>query len=312
MQNKTSSLYLFKKSLKLSLSNIWRNKVLSTATIFVTGTILFIFNVILAINFIAQSALMDLNKKIDVTVYLKESTTEEQTLSIINDLKLYKEVESVNYVSKADALQEVKITHPELSLSFEKYNLGNPLPASINITTTDPKYHQAIYDYLAQDKYQLYLSNVVTNDSKDNNIISSVSKNLLKLSDFTHQVIFWLVITFVLGGALIILNALQMTIFTRKHEISVMKLVGASHWFIRAPFIIEGIIYGFLAVVLSFFMLFLLTKQIKIQDTNFWNYYSGIHFFTLFLIELAGTVALCIFSSTIAIHEYLKKDLLEN
>ena len=97
MQNKTSSLYLLSKSLKLSLSNIWRNKMLSAATIFVTGTILFIFNIILAINFIAQNALMDLNKKIDVTVYLKETTTEEQTRSIINDLKAFKEVENVTY-----------------------------------------------------------------------------------------------------------------------------------------------------------------------------------------------------------------------
>ena len=282
---------------------------LSLATIFVTGTILFIFNIILAINFITQSALTDLNKKVDITVYLKETTTEEQAQTIAHELQSIKEIAGVNYTSKAQALAQIKTTHPDLSLSFEKYNLGNPLPASLNITTTNPKYHQAVADFLAQDKYQVYLSNVITNNSNDNNIITSVSKNLIKLSDFTHQVIFWLIITFVLGGTLIILNALQITIFTRKHEISVMKLVGASHWFIRSPFIIESIIYGVSAVILSFIMFFSLTGKIQIEDTAFWSYYSGINFILVFLLELIGTILLCIFSSSVAIHEYLKKDL---
>ena len=282
---------------------------LSLATIFVTGTILFIFNIILAINFITQSALTDLNKKVDITVYLKETTSEEQAQIIAHELQSIKEIAGVNYTSKAQALEQIKTTHPDLSLSFEKYNLGNPLPASLNITTTNPKYHQAVADFLAQDKYQVYLSNVITNNSNDNNIITSVSKNLIKLSDFTHQVIFWLIITFVLGGTLIILNALQITIFTRKHEISVMKLVGASHWFIRSPFIIESIIYGVSAVILSFIMFFSLTGKIQIEDTAFWSYYSGINFVLVFLLELIGTILLCIFSSSVAIHEYLKKDL---
>lgn len=312
MTSKTSSFYLLEKSLKLSLNNIWRNKVLSLATIFVTGTILFIFNIILVINFITQNALLDLNKKIDITVYLKETTTQEQAAGILNDLKNFKEVENISYTSKEKALEQLKITHPELSISFERYKLGNPLPASINVSTIHPKYHKAISDFLLQDKYKIYLSNVITNNSQENIIISSVSQNLLKLSDFTHQVIFWLIITFVLGGALIILNALQITIFTRKHEISVMKLVGASHWFIRSPFIIESIIYGLTAVVLSFIMLLLLSQKIQIQNTVLWNYYSDIHFLNIFLAELAGTITLSIFSSFIAIHEYLKKDLLDN
>jgi cell division transport system permease protein len=300
MQNKTSFISLFKKSLNLSLSNIWRNKVLSIATIFVTGTILFIFNIILAINFIAQDAITDLSKKVDITVYLKETTSEEQAQGIIKDLKEIKEIADVNYTSKAQALEQIKTTHPDLSLSFEKYNLGNPLPASLNISTTNPKYHQAVADLLAQDKYQIYLSNISSNNSSDNSIITSVSKNLTKLSDFTNKVIFWLILTFLFGGTLIIINALQITIFTRKHEISVMKLVGASHWFIRSPFIIESMIYGILAVILSFIMFF---------QTTFWGDYSDINFFLIFLSELVGTLLISVLSASIAIHEYLKKDL---
>ena len=312
MPNKPSAGILFERSLKLGVLNILRNKVLSLATIFVIATIIFIFNIILAVNFIAQDALNNLNKKIDVTIYLKESTNYEQAQSLSQEISNLKGISEISYTSKEDALDKIKKTNPNLSLVFEKYSdIDNPLPASLNVTTVHPKYHQEIADFLMEDKYQIYLSNVITNSNEENNsIISSVSKNLLELTNFTHQLIFWLIMTFVLGGVLIILNALQLTIFTRKKEISVMKLVGASRWFIRSPFIIESIIYGILSVAISFLMLYLLAQNISIQETSLWNYYTGIDFSLIFLIELGATILLSIFSSIVAIHEYLRKDLL--
>lgn len=300
------------RSIRLAAINIWRNKLLSLATIFVTGTIIFIFNIILAINFIAEDALHDLSKKVDVTVYLKESTTYEEVEKMRNELAEIEQVEIVNYTSKEEALEQLKISHPDISLTFEKYQLGNPLPASLSIITINPKYHEAISELLQNDRYQVYIANVVTADSPDNNIIASVSKNLVKLSNFTQQVIFWLIMTFIIGGALIILNALQITIFTRKKEISVMKLVGASHWFIRLPFLIESIIYGVSAVVISFFMIYFLSLNIEIGGSKLTLYYSGIDVYQIFLAELGATILISLFSAAIAIQEYLKQDLLED
>ncbi|MFA6917236.1 MAG: permease-like cell division protein FtsX [Candidatus Gracilibacteria bacterium] len=299
MNNKPSTLYLLKKGLKFSLSNIWRNKVLSLATIFVIAIIIFIFNIILSINFIAKDALTDLNKKVDLVLYLKDSTNEGQVQTMMETIRGLEGVEKITYTTKARALEQLKEIHPEIYMSFEKYNLGNPLPASFNIVTTDPKYQSAINTFLNQQPYSTYLSNVTTNDNAD--IMKSVLKNLLKVSNFTKQVIFWLIMTFVVGGALIILNALQITIFTRRQEILVMKLVGASRWFVKLPFIIESIIYSVLAVLLSFLMLFLLSKNLQIGYQNIFNY---------LFIELLVTVVLGIFSSMIAVHEHLiTKDL---
>ena len=118
--------------------------------------------------------------------------------------------------------------------------------------------------------------------------------------------------TFVVGGTLIILNALQMTIFTRKKEISIMKLVGAPYSFIRMPFIIESIIYGLLAVVVSFLMLYVLSKNLNIEGSSFSNHYSNINYISIFLIELILTISLSVLSSIIAIHDYLQKNLLED
>jgi len=299
MNNQPSAFYLFQKGLKFSLSNIWRNKVLSIATIFVIAIIIFIFNIILSINFIAKDAISDLNKKVDLVIYLKDSTDLPQAQNLMQTIQKIEGVDNVIYTSKQQALEQLKKTHPDLSMSFEKYNLGNPLPASFNITTIDPVFQQPIIGFLSQQPYAAYLSNVTSNN--DSNIIASVSKNLLQVSTFTKQIIFWLIMTFVIGGALIILNALQMTILMRKQEISIMKLVGASHWFIRLPFIIEAIIYGFLAVTVSFFMLIVLSSNLQLAYTNIQNY---------FFMELIFTIILSVSSSQIALHEHLiTKDL---
>lgn len=304
MKKNSSSASLIERAFKLSISNIWRNKFLSLATVFVIGTTIFIFNVILAINFIAQDALSDLSKKIDVVVYLKETTTFTDAQNLQNEILKLDGVENVSYTSKEDALNQIKTTHPNISLAFEKYQLGNPLPASLNITTINPQYHSSIAQVLAQDQYQIFLSSIVTNNSSTNNaIITSVSENLLKVSDFTYQIIFWLIVVFIIGGALIILNAIQITIFSRKKEINVMKLVGASYWFIRLPFIIESIIYGVLAVILGFLMLTLLSKNIALFE---------IDFTLIFIAELIATVLLSILSAMLAVHEHLHKKLLED
>ena len=313
MKEKASKLVLFKRALKLSMKNIWRNKILSVATIFVIGTIIFIFNIILAVNFITNEALEDLNQKIDITVYLKETTDYSKAMDLVEELESAEEIIEIEYISKEDALIQIKETHPNISIAFEKYELGNPLPASLNIKTIHPKYHPAIAEYLNKEQFQAYFSTIITENTNDSNgILTSVSENLIKLNKFTNQIIFWLIMTFVVGGTLIILNALQMTIFTRKKEISIMKLVGAPYSFIRMPFIIESIIYGLLAVMLSFLMLGVLAKNLAIEGSSIANYYANINHVSIFIIELILTITLSIVSSIIAIHDYLQKDLLED
>lgn len=302
MKNEPSTLHLLSKSFKLAVNNIWRNKVLSLATIFVIGTIIFIFNIILSINFIAQDALQDLSQKVDINIYLKEDTTFEQAQYLISEIERIEQVEKVQYISKDSALQRLKTTQPHMILAFEKYNLGNPLPASINITTRHPRYHKAIGEFLTQDKYQIYLSNIVkSGDVESTDIISSVSQNLIDLTSFTRQLIFWLILAFLIGGALIILNAIQITIFARKKEIGIMKLVGASNHFIRAPFVIESAIYATLAVFLGFFMVIILMNNLGIK--------TDINFAIIFTVELIITMGLSLVSSLIATHEYMRKDI---
>ncbi|MBI2634809.1 FtsX-like permease family protein [Candidatus Peregrinibacteria bacterium] len=298
MKHQPSSLLLLQRIIKLSLQNIWRNKLLSLATIFVIGAIIFIFNIILAINTTTQTAISNLSKKVDLIVYLKEDTEYIDIENLAATIKTLEGVAELTFTSKNEALESIKLTHPNISTAFEKYNLKNPLPASINIKTTHPRYHSTITDFLNQKRFQTMIAAI--SSSSDNAIIASVSGNLIKTTAFTEQIIFWLVLTFVIGGTLIILNALQITIFTRKKEIGIMKLVGAPHWFIRGPFITESIIYSILATALSFFILISVSKNLPL-NLNF-------EFAPIFLGETIITIILGIISSLIATHEYLHKE----
>lgn len=310
MNNKVLKENLIKKAFDLSIQNIWRNKFLSIITVFVIGTILFIFNTIIAINMIAQSSLTELNSKIDITVYLKESTNPIQIQSLIDKLKTQEGVKEVTLKTKEDALKQIKTTHPDISLAFEKFELGNPLPASMNITTIHPKYHATISKILEEDEYKTYLSNVITSNNATKGadpVLTSISKNLLEVTNFTNQIIFWLVLIFIIGGTLIILNTIQITIFSRRKEIEVMKMVGAQLWFIRLPYIIESIVYGLSAVIISCLMLAILSQSIELKETSLFNYYAEISLIKILLIEILVTTLLSISSASIAVHEYLKK-----
>jgi cell division transport system permease protein len=288
---------------KLAVTNLWRNKLLSFATIFVISSILFIFNIIAALNFLAEDSLEEINNKIDINITLKPETSLDQAQIILNQIEKQPTVESAKLISKQEALREIQANNESLTLNLEELNLQNPLPNSIRIKTKKPTDNKDLLEYLNLSDFKIYLE--TEDNDKKNQIISSVSENLNKISQFSSQIIFWLILIFLVGGSLIILNALQVTIFSRRKEIKIMRLVGASHWFIRLPFLIEALIFAVLSMIISYTLLFVIGSQIVLTDVNLAKY-AG-QFLTIFFSELAITTLLCIVSSSIATHEYLSK-----
>lgn len=287
--------------------NLWRNKFLSIATIISIAIILFIFNIIVAVYFITESSLQSLSEKVDMVLYLNDNFTTEQRDTLIKEVKLIDGVTNVSYTSKDDALTKVQSMYPDIYQSFDKYDLKNPLPASISVKTKDPKIQKDIENYISGSKFRQYISNIsnVTdqNQGQDASIISSVAKNLEKVTDFSRQIIFWIVIIFLIGGMLIILNSVQMAIFTRRKEIEIMRLVGAKHMFIKLPFIIEGIFHALGAVIINILMLQFLAGKTDLEISK------NLNFISLSVIEFIVTVILATCSSLIAVHNHIRKNI---
>lgn len=296
-----------------ALKNIWRNKFLSLATIFVTGIIIFIFNVIFAINSIAEDAVQSLAAKVDLTINLKESTNFEEAESLGREILDQEGVLAINYIPKEQALEEFKKVNPDLVLTFEKYGIANPLPDVIQVQTEDPKFHQDITDFLSAEKYRVFYNEIIGSgeNNAESSRLDSASQNLRQISEHTEKVLLWLTVTFFIGGGMIVLNSIQITIFNRRKEINVMNLVGAKKWTIQKPFIIEAIIYGILAFILSFIAILIFSKNISFNNNNLWETINRHSFGIVLGLEALITIVINILSAMIAIHLQIKNKILE-
>lgn len=298
------------RALKLSFSNIWRNKFLSLATIVVMSILIFIFNIMLGINIIAQQALNELTQKVDIVVYLQEDSEYYQVQQMINEMKALEGITEVSYTSKTQALEIVSKTYPKTAEFLNRYGVDNPLPASLNIKTARPELHIMVQNFLNQEKYRHLLANVASESEEKSQAIEAVSRNLINLSRTTNQISFWILAVFILGSILIVSNAIQLTIYNRQREIYIMRLVGATKNFIRLPFLFEGLFYGIIAMLLATFMIWIIFTQISIEEINITSYIKDISFFTIFIIELAATALLGIICSFIAVYRYLRTKLI--
>ena len=294
------------RGIKLGLINLWRNRLLSMATIVVMAIMICIFNSILAVNFISRQALTSLNQKVDIVFYLKDGTDFYNANLLASKIREINGVKAVDYISKEKALELVSKTYPETTDFLLKFNLNNPLPASLSVTTESAEDHQSVYDFIAKTPFNQHIEmEQQSNRADDQSIISSTTQNLLSINSFVKQLIFWVVFIFIIGGALIVINAIQLTIFTRRNEIFIMRLVGATPHFIRLPFITEGVAYAVIAVTLSFIMLFLAGQALHLENFQLLREITNLNLTNLFLFELLACAGMAFLSSLATVESYI-------
>jgi cell division transport system permease protein len=311
IKERSGSIFIaFFRGINLGFTNFWRNKYLSFATIIVMAVIIFIFNVILAINFMGNQSLQSLSQKIDLSIELKDEINFYEVSMLIEAINQINGVKQVKYTSKEEALEIVGKTHPQTADFLRKFDLKNPLPPSLSIVTENPEDHKKIQELLAKPEYKIYTNNLdLEGTSGESIVLASVAKNLQNISWFVRQIIFWIIFVFIIGGTLIIINAIQLTIYSRQQEIHIMKLVGATPGFIRLPFIFEGILYSVLAVIISFVILYLIGQGLNIGNIEFWTLYNDIAIWRVFIYELAITIILATISSFSAVEQHIQSKL---
>lgn len=293
----------FKRLAQISFQNIGRNLLLSVATAVMMGLILFIFNVIMVLNVLTQATIEKIAEKVDLIVYLSDETLPYEIDRIVKDIESLPVVKSVQYTSKREALTEFLAEYPEKADPFTNYGIANPLPGNIKIVTEKPEEHAAVREHLEKASYARYL--VDTESAGEN---QEIVERLISVTNFTQKLIFGVIITFIFGSLLIIINAIHLSIFTRKLEIQIMQLVGANPNIIRFPFIFEGMVYSLIAVFFSFSLLMVFLEGSHL--TALANFNANFNPLLLFGLELAGSIAIGVLSSYIALNYYLKRTLI--
>lgn len=228
--------------------NFFRNAWLSTAATAVMTVTL----TIIVVSFISSSALSSTIKgvtdKIDISIYLKDSVTTEEREALRKQLESLENVQSVRYISKTDALRIYRADNADNPLLLSTITeQENPLPASFAIKSKDPKRLQELAAFANRPEIKALQSDPPSYSEERKKDIDKI----VRVADFFKTTGMVGSVIFVIISTLIIFNTIRMAIFTRREEIEIMKLVGATKWFIRGPFVFEACLYGIIAAVIA-------------------------------------------------------------
>ncbi len=217
------------------------------------------------------------------------------------------EVKSAEDVSKVEALKEFKDKHgdnPILMQSLDELD-ENPLQASLNIKAQDASQFASIVSFLEQDKYKELIDKVNYHQNEEViNRVSGLATNIGRGG---------IVASFILAlmAVFVTFNTIRLTMFNWKDEISVMKLVGGSNWYIRGPFLVEGMIYGAVAAIIALVLMYPALYLVSPKVTSFLPevdllYFFEVNLWQIFILLVSVGVALGSISSLIAIRRYLR------
>lgn len=295
--------------------NFMRNASLAIAAIAVMVVTLTIILFSLVTSVTMNHTISQIADKINISIYLNDNVTADQRTALTKQLKQLSQVKDVSYISKDEALAEYKAANAgnkDLLQAIEETG-GNPLPASIQVDPVDPSKINQIQALLNKS------STVALEDPQAGTSYSGDRKAAIdKIAHATSvlkQVAVIAVGIFALVSILIIFNTIQMAIFNRRDEITIMRLLGATTWYIRGPFVVESIIYGVVAALISVAIIDVLfvvaastlqASSLGLLDINYANNYFYDYFFQLLGLQLGIGILIGAASSVIATRRYLK------
>ena len=296
----------FGYTIKQGIKNIWTNKMFSIASIATMAACIFMFGMFYAIVANFQHVVKDVESSVAITVFFNKDTTQEQKDSIGAQLKKEDGVLKVNYVSADEAWNKFKGQYfGESSDLAEGFKSDNPLANS--------------------DNYEVYLSDV----SKQESVVSFakslegvrkvkksdvVAKTLTSVNKLVGYVSVAIIAILLAVSVFLISNTVTMGITVRREEIAIMKYIGAKDGFVRAPFVIEGLIIGAVGAVIPLVLLyFMYDKVITYIMTKFSLLNNIIEFLpvatvyrTLLPIGIALGVGIGFVGSFFTIRKHLK------
>ena len=302
-----------KRIIKTGFINFWRNGFVSLASIIVLVITLFVIGSLIFMNAMLESSLGQIKDKVDVNVYFITEAQEEDILGVKASLEGLPEVTSVEYVSRDQALVSFRERHENDQIALQALEeLGeNPLRASLRVKASDPSQYERIANFLEEDGEAVSAQGTPIISKVNFNENRAAIERLTEIIQSMEKFGLALTITLIVASILITFNTVRLAIFTARDEIAVMRLVGASHAYIRGPFVFEGIMYGVVAAIITLVIFYPLTLWLGpstesfFGNINIFSYYTA-NFGSIFLTILASGIVLGAVSSFLAVKKYLK------
>ena len=191
----------------------------------------------------------EVRSRVVVDVYVKESATQLQQAELKRALESTGNVKSVEFISKGEALARAEEKNPRAFREGAELLGSNPLPASFRVTPEDPDRLGEIVQTLEQNGQPQFAAIDEVRDREED------TDKILSATGLVKALTAGLAVLLLFASIALIANTIRLSIFARRREVEVMKLVGATNWFIRWPFVIEGVIVGFFGGLLAVLLL---------------------------------------------------------
>lgn len=221
--------YFFSEAFKNIFSNGW----MTLASIFTVMASLLVLGVFMVLSINLTSMAGDLEGNYQIVAIIDETVTDEGLITIGQQLKATANVESVILNTNEQRLASLKDKMGENGALLDRYQDDNPLRNMYLITLTDLSKSQETVDLMEN------IAGIVKIQQNEESI-----DKLVAIANYIRNFSLWIIIALAVVSIFIISNTIKLTVYTRRKEINIMKFVGATDWFIRWPFIIEGIAIG--------------------------------------------------------------------
>lgn len=294
--------------IKFSFQDIVRNIWLTIVTITILLLALFSINTLATVRLISDNAVAAIKQKIDISLYLKPDTVESEIIALKNKIAASPKVKDVVYTSKQSAIESFRTKYendPTILAALKE--LGrNPLSPSLTII---PKNFDES-NLVINDLKMLDSSIIESRDFSDN---TAILNKINGITNKVNQVGLVLILIFVMTSLLVVYNAIRVAIYTHRQEIEIMRLVGASNFFIYMPYLFSAMIYALVSVliVISIFYPFLTLLQ-PYLETFFMGYSVNIlsyfvdNFFLVFGAQFLVVLVINVVASLFAVRKYAK------
>lgn len=299
-----------KRVMRSGWINFRRNGLVSSASVLVTTITLTLVTAIFLFNASLTSMIASLEDKVDIAVYFTIDAPEDRILSLKDTLEKIPEVASIDYISADDEVLAFRARHADDYLTLQALDelVDNPFGGSLRIKAKSSEQYEAIATLLegnsqiARDNSQIierinFAQNKLVIE-RLNFLIAGVKKVGLGIS-----------LVLALISIIIMYTTVRLTIYMSREEIGVMRLVGASSGYVRGPFIVEGMLYGLFAWIVTVLIFlpvtYVVTKSIGgLLPMNLYQYFV-FHLFSLGGLVLLIGLALGALSSFLAARKYL-------
>ena len=298
----------FLRILKFAVQDIWRNIGLSFMTVMILVLMLLSVNALWSVDILTKEAVNLVKDQINVSLYLSAGITDKQLTELKNYVSSFPEVVNLDVSSKDIVLANFQERHKMSREVLDALNeLGaNPFGPTLVIKTKEPSDYKKIIDSLNVPEYESLI------EAKSFDQHEEAIDRIQNITTRIEEIGMGLSILFAIIAFLIIFNTIRVSIFTHHTEIGIKRLVGASNWFIRGPYVVEAFLFTAISIAFTIFTVFLTLSYVdpylNIAFPNGFsltNYYNS-NILMIFGIQALAVLVLNIVSGWLAMRRQLK------